>query len=188
MDSHLAPSQDVAVVFDASPWGMGAVLYRGGVPIAFFADAISLHDVKRYRHKVGDHRGQQVWESLALLVSLKAWAGLLIGHRFSWRVTLKGDNVTALNLVLRMKAPAGALKAIAKEVAMVLLESPYRPASAMHIPGLTNTLADALSRKFEPSDAVWVLPKELEGVTEVELPTRTAAYYTVDYTPCGSVG
>ena len=156
--------------------------------LRFFADAITVHDVKRYRHRVGDHRGQQVWESLALLVALKTWADLIMGHRFSWRVMLKGDNVTALSLVLRMKAPAGALKAIAKEVAMVLSESPYRPASAMHIPGLTNTLADALSRKFEPSDAIWVLPKELEGVTEVKLPTRTASYYTVDYTPRGSVG
>mgnify|MGYP000034547704 CR=1 FL=1 len=175
-------------VFDASPWGIGAALYRGGVPIAYFADAISIHDVKRYRHKVGDHRGQQVWESLALLVALKTWTAPLIGRRFSWRVTLKGDNVTALNLVLRMKAPAGALKAIAKEVAMVLSESPYRPASALHIPGLTNTLADALSRKFEPGETNWILPKELEDVTEVKLTTRTADYYTVDYTPRGTAG
>ena len=71
---------------------------------------------------------------------------------------------------------------------MVLSESPYRPSSALHIPGLTNTLADALTREFEPGDAIWVLPKELEGVTEVKLPTRTAAYYTVDYTSRGSVG
>ena len=103
-------------------------------------------------------------------------------------MTIKGDNVTALNLVLRMKAPAGPLKAIAKEVAMVLSVSPYRPTSALHIPGLSNVLADSLSRKFMPSEANWTLPEELQDVEEFKLPTREASYYIIDYTPRGSLG
>ena len=71
---------------------------------------------------------------------------------------------------------------------MVLSESPYRPTSAMHIPGLSNVLADSLSRKFMPGEADWVLPPALEDVEEVKLPTRGADYYIIDYTPRGSMG
>ena len=48
-------------------------------------------------------------------------------------------------------------------------------------PGLTNTLADSLSRKFMPGEADWALPKALESAEEVKLTTR-------GNTPRGSMG
>ena len=122
--THLTPAYDVALVFDASPFGLGAVLYISGLPVAFLMDCLTLHDVKRYGYQIGDHRGQQCWEALAILVALKAWSPLLLGRRFCWKLTVRGDNVTALNLVLRMKSKPGALKSIAKELALLLAASP----------------------------------------------------------------
>ena len=143
-------------------------------------DIITQRDERRYRHRSGDHRGQQVWEALAILVALKAWAPIIMGKRFSWRLSVRGDNVTALNLVLRMKAKPGPLKAIAKELAMLLASSPYRPTSANHIAGLTNVVADMLSRRYDPSKPDWQLPDELHGVERTALPPRCADYYIIE--------
>ena len=110
-----------------------------------------------------------------------------MGRRFS--LTLKGDNVTALTLALRMKSPPGPLKAIAKEIAMILTKSPYRPRAAKHIPGLANPIADALSRKFDPSKKdTWKLPAELADAVEIKLAARTNEYYIVPYSSREPVG
>ena len=71
---------------------------------------------------------------------------------------------------------------------MVLSEPSYRLASAMHILGLANALADEPSRKFMPGEAEWVLPKALGSVDEVKLTTRAADEYVIDSTPRGYVG
>ena len=184
--SHLSPAADVAIVFDAPPWGLGAVLYIDNVPRYYLLDKITPFDEQRYQHRSGDHRGQQVWESLTILVALKAWSPIIMGRRFSWRLSVRGDNVTALNLVLRMKAKPGALKAIAKELAMLLASSPYRPTSAYHIAGLTNLLADALSRKHDPNKTDWHLPEQLKKVERTALPARDDDFYMITYTPRAS--
>ena len=88
--------------------------------------------------------------------------------------------MTALNLVLRMKAKPGPLKAIAKELAMLLASSPYRPTSAYHIAGLTNVVADMLSRRYDPSIPDWQLPDQLRGFERTALPTRSGEYYIID--------
>ena len=92
--------------------------------------------------------------------------------------------MTASNLALRTKAKAGALKSIAKELALLLAASPYRPASACHIAGLTNVVADALSRRFDPAKKdSWKLPAELLSVKRTDLPTRDSTYYILHYSP-----
>ena len=71
---------------------------------------------------------------------------------------------------------------------MTLKGSPYRPACACHIAGLTNTVADALRRQFERGAEDWQLPRELIGVERVLLPTRDEGYYIVPYSPRDSGG
>ena len=71
---------------------------------------------------------------------------------------------------------------------MTLKGFPYRPSCACHIAGLTNTVADALSRQFEPGVVDWQLPSELIGVEQVQLPTRSEGYYIVPYSPRDSGG
>ena len=57
LQAHMAPAMKLDIVSDASPWGAGS-----------------------------DHRGQQVWEALAILVALKAWSSFFIGKRFALTV------------------------------------------------------------------------------------------------------
>ena len=81
-----------------------------------------------------------------------------------------------------MKSPPGPLKAIAKETAMILTKSPYKPKATKHIPGLANPIADALSRKYDPSKKdSWKLPEELADAVEIKLAARTKEYYIVPY-------
>ena len=66
------------MAFDASTWGLGAVLYINNAPRFYLADRITRHDELRYRHKAGSHHGQQVWEYLTILVVLKAWDPIIM--------------------------------------------------------------------------------------------------------------
>ena len=89
-----------------------------------------------------------------------------MGRRFS--LTLKGDRVTALTLALRVKSPPGPLKAMAKDIAMILTRSPYKPKAAKHIPGLANPIAAALRRNIGPSKKdSWTRPAELASAIEI---------------------
>ena len=74
---------------------------------------------------------------MAILVDLRVWEQRWNGKKLS--LVLKGNNVAALALVLRTKATPGAMKAIAKDIAMVLTRSTHIPREAQHIPGVTHT-------------------------------------------------
>mgnify|MGYP001029518906 CR=1 FL=1 len=87
-----------------------------------------------------------------------------------------------------MKSPPGNLKAIAKEIALELSLAVFRPKTASHIPGIANTVADVLSRKFEPNRRDWKLPQELHGVEEVFPGDRTPDYYMIAHNPREQVG
>ena len=63
---------------------------------------------------------------------------------------LQGDNASALTLAFRMKAEVWPMKAIAREVALAFVQTTIMPHLAQHIAGLTNVLADYLSRRYEP--------------------------------------
>ena len=179
-------SDEMLTSFDASPWGLGAVIYIGGVPVSFFASALSSADEKQYKVVIGDHKAQQLWESLTILVALRTWRT----HWTSCKMSLgfKGDHVTALTMILRMQAPAGNIKAVAKEIAIELTRAVFKPKFAKHVPGLANTVSDRLSRKFEPGRGQWRMPEELVGVPEAFPPVRNSSYYTIEHCPRMQVG
>ena len=64
--------EDITFTVDASPYGIGGVLYIGGVPEAFYdqpyeEDEVILHT------KRGSADGQQMWECLSILLALRIW-------------------------------------------------------------------------------------------------------------------
>jgi len=50
-------------------------------------------------------------------------------------------------MVLHFKGASHGLSIVAREVALDLADAAYRPLVAEHIPGIANTLADALIRE-----------------------------------------
>ena len=89
-----------------------------------------------------------------------------------------------------MKSPPGPLKAISEEFAIICLtKSPYKPKAAKHIPGLANPIADALSRKFDPSKKdTWKVPEEIANAVEIKLAERTNEYDILPYSAREPVG
>ena len=124
----------------------------------------------------GDCAGQQVWESLIILVALRAWKDVWQTGRFS--IIIRSDNITALVMALRLKSPPGGAKRIAKELALDLTFATWIPLIVEHIPGISNALADILSRRRDPAhEETWRLPRVLERVPETRVPVRDATYY-----------
>ena len=92
---------------------------------------------------------------------------------------LQGDNIAALTMACRMKAKAGPMKAIAREIALEFSRTTIVPHLAQHIAGLSNALADHLSRVFEPGKENEPLPAALPNAHEVKVPLRTSDHYRV---------
>ena len=90
---------------------------------------------------------------------------------------VRSDNVTALTLLTTLRAKGDGLTLIAREVALDIGLSVYRPAVAAHAPGVSHKVADALSRRFAPAFE-YVLPKYLDRAREVSAPPRATTYYT----------
>ncbi len=93
--------------------------------------------------------------------------------------------MAALTMLLNVRASGPGPKICARELAIELGDSSFRPAIVEHLPGVSNVVADRLSRKFAPrkrtrsgeEPAPWKLPAYLIGVTETEVPERTPSYY-----------
>ena len=84
--------------------------------------------------------------------------------------------MTALYAVLKLKAPAGNGRFIARELSTLFTDAHFEPDAVEHVPGISNTIADALSRRYDPAKT-WSLPALLAGVPETVLPPRTPDYY-----------
>ena len=90
-------------------------------------------------------------------------------------LTVRGHSVAMFTLVVNMR-PDTQLRLIGQELALELAEFSFVPVVAQHLPGLANTMADALSRMAQPSSCV-TLPSSVKEATPVFPPVRSSAYY-----------
>ena len=122
-------------------------------------------------------RGQQLWVCLAILVAIDMWAKEWSQSRVVLKI--RGDNVGALFLVIKMR-PANAKQAIiARELALRLVELSFPP-DAVHTPGIAHVAADALSRVYAPKGSGIVSNKihpALKLATETPAPIRNESWY-----------
>ena len=167
---------------DASPWGFGGILVVNGVIREFFAAEVSDDDVEILGVVRGSADSQQTCEALSMLLYLKIW-------RSHWQqrrsvVAVRGDNITMLTMVLVYKGTSRSLNTIAREVALEVAASAFRPLVAEHIPGVANVTADALSRLAIPGGR-YSLPACLSGVCQAEVPVRPRAWYRALSSPAG---
>eukprot|EP00971_Amphidinium_carterae_P319005 6341080-Amphidinium_carterae.1 len=157
------------IELDASPWGLGGILFERGAPVRYFMSPLSIHDVTTFDHAIGSSSGQQVWEGLALLVAVRLWSDRLLHPDAQWLV--KSDSISTLVLAAKLTSRGIGLRMIAQELALDLAEASNFPLEAQHIPGIDNVAPDALSRQCAPHAPE--LPKFLGGLVQDHPPTRT---------------
>ena len=154
--------------------GIGGFLEDNYTAKEFFHGELTEDDVKIFKHTVGDNKGQQTWEALTILVALRLWAPRWKGRRVT--LSVRSDSVSALTALLRFKNAGEGSSFIARELAIDIAESVYRPSIISHVPGVSNIIADELSRWYEPRRFP-KLPLYLRGASLRMLPTRDASFY-----------
>jgi len=156
---------------------MGGWITVNGRVKRYFGCPISDHDVKTYGQQRGSCDGQQVWECLAVLVALDLWAPLWKQKRVALQI--KGDNVTALTLLLKFRPSGPEMAIIARELALRLAVLSFPP-DAIHVPGVSHKAADSLSRVFAPGASncadETTLPSLVSAV-KAEPPARIDGWY-----------
>ena len=164
------PVPAVAVV-DASPWGIGGVLFLDGRPAQRFSDGITDADLAVFSAARGESAHNTTWEGLALVVALRLWGPCSGG----WRVGLRSDSLGALMATSRLRSRSPGLSLIVAEIALMVAEWGLCLGSASHIPGAANTQADALSRLLAPEPSA--VPPELASVPRAVVPVRPRGFW-----------
>ena len=120
----------------------------------------------------GGSEGQQVWEALIVLAALRLWSPLWRDRRITLGV--KSDSVSALIMLIKLKTDGVGTGIISRELALDIGEAIYEPNVGTHIPGITNILADHLSRR---DDDTIPLPAALRLARRREFPVRDRSWW-----------
>ena len=150
LEAYLRRGDRIVITTDASPYGIGGVLEIESQVVSFFGDRIRADD--RRILSLGEtpsSSDQQALEALAILVALREWAPRWLNRRV--QLTVRTDNIAALTMIGKLQPHSEQLGLIAREVALDISASTYSPDEVQHIPGVTNTAADYLSRLYAPN-------------------------------------
>ena len=171
-------SNNIEVVTDASPWGLGGYLasISQGTILQYFTSPITALDVSRYGVEIGEAAGQQYWEALSILVALRLWAKLFSNGKA--RFNIRGDSIVALTLARKLSSSSSRLNAIGAEISLELELFQIADVFVQHTPGKLLTCADWLSRVFSPS-AEATPPPELASAKQRQVPVRDESFYKV---------
>ena len=158
------------IATDACPWGIGGVLFRDYLPIAWFASPLGPDDLRRFNAVKGDPAHNTTWEALALLVAFRTWRpdAATLGR-------VRSDSLSALRALTKLSSKSPALNGIAREVALDIATDLYTWRVSTHIPGITNLLPDDLSRMWAPDPHDF--PSALLHVPESPTATRDASVW-----------
>ena len=158
------PSQHrLAIEFDASPWGGGAVLWREGSPVEWWSVRWDPDMVRPISSRIttGDEAWQSFWELLALALAVDAWAIPFTP------LAIIGDNTGALEIAINGGGKTPPMLALSREIAWRRARRNLLLGGG-HLPTEANTLADALSRLCAAHAKQ--LPQELANVPQRTTP------------------
>ena len=181
LQEFMGQGVEVCITWDASPWGFGARLTVGGKLTEFIYGKPTDFEIELLHLKIGSSESQQTMECLGGLISMRHWAR----HWQNKQATLsiKNDNVGALILLGQLGTHSAINNIIAKEAALDVGISSFRPKAAHHIPGMTNKTCDHLSRIYQPGHKEdW--PKALQSVPRGKLDTRDKGWWKSIQPPC----
>ena len=114
----------------------------------YYHSPVSDDDLAIFGIKRGSCEGQQLLEGLAILVALRIWDEEIRTRRVSIKV--RGDNIGALTLLVKMRPHSPQQAIIARELALLTAHSAFPP-DVEHTPGVAHIVADGLSRLDDPS-------------------------------------
>ena len=158
------PKTDLEIVTDASPWGIGGVRRQSGKPTGYLYSHLPEGVLRKFGAERSLPKHNTLWEGLALLVAFRLWLPELV-HGALFRA--KSDNLGFLKALAKGSAKAPDLNVLAREFAYDQAVRAYQVKGLVHIPGVTNLQADALSRQFAPEAKC--LPAELSEVPRDEV-------------------
>ena len=160
---------------DASPWGLGGWLACNGEIKRYFACGVSQEDLDLFDIKRGSCNGQQTLEGLAILVAMRLWGDHDEARKV--RLSVKGDNVGALMLLVKMRPSSPQQAIIARELALITSRTAFPP-QVVHTPGIAHKLADSLSRLHDPGHKHDAFKHPaLNAAARDEVPPRPRTWY-----------
>ena len=115
-------------------------------------------------------------------MAVRLWAPLWKRQRV--RLFLRSDNIGALTVFSALKSAGVAGNLIAREYALDVGKSEYEPELIQHIAGVTNVIADLLSRRTDPqkSDG-WTVTAFLAHAKQWVPPPRVRSWWKTLATP-----
>ena len=139
---HRKHNPDVVIRTDASPYGMGGILFYKGNPQKWWASALTPDDLSLFAATIGDPAFQAEWELLAILTSVVARADCLQSCLVGM---IESDIWAALNATMKMASSTPSMNALGAEIGIRMAS--YRAYfQVAHVPGVCNVECDALSR------------------------------------------
>ena len=148
LEEFLRTGDVVEIGTDASPWGLGGWYCVNGSISHYYHCPISDEDLSIFELQRGSCDGQQVLEGLAILVAMRAWQHLADSRRVS--LLVRGDNIGALTLLIKMRPSSARQAIVARELALLTTQCAFPP-DVQHTPGIAHKVADGLSRLDDPS-------------------------------------
>ena len=139
------------------------------VPVAYFYEEITEEEASILQIEIGQSSAQQAAECFAVLVALRLWSAGWKKERYTLKVC--SDSVVALMMSLKMQGLGYGCNLCAREVALDVSECIYKPHIVEHVRGISNTVADELSRMFAPK-SLSILPSCLSNARRDLLEVR----------------
>ena len=176
VDSHFRRGRKIEIVTDASPWGVGAFIIVDGKPRSWFSVRVADFDFDAMQLvDSADSKVQQALEAFCMLLALRTWHSQWSLVRSA--LTVKGDNMAALTMVIKLQPRSPTLSIIAREIALDVADALYCPTIVARIPGVVNRTADSLSRRYAPSaQNGWEVPDYLQNTMEL-IPKRDRTWW-----------
>ena len=176
LDEFQCTGDRIEIGTDASPWGLGGWYSINGHIKYYYHSPVSDHDLQIYGITRGSCEGQQVLEGLAILVALRIWEQQLSARRLA--LIVRGDNVGALSLLVKMRPSSPQQAIVARELALVTVHAAFPP-DVEHTPGLAHRVADGLSRIDDPAhQGRGILDHPaLAAATATDAPVRDRQWY-----------
>ena len=163
----------VMIQTDASPFGLGGLLYIGGHIVAFFHDELRDEDFSLFQSTKGDPAFQSEYELLAVLVALHVFESWITHRKQVARIMIRSDNMAVVTAAFQYKASSPLMVQLTAEVVLQLEHMQVAHVLSQHVPGALNLIADKLSRP----ELTFPLPKALENSICVSVPRRTMDFY-----------